>query len=75
MIARVPPPASVDLDQADRFLAKAVPWPKNGEGYVNIHGHKQSRERKIRSGQGVHAGRSRHWPLSPGWEDKNDLPS
>jgi hypothetical protein len=36
MTAHVPPPASVDLDQAGRFLAKAVPWPKNGEGYINI---------------------------------------
>jgi hypothetical protein len=36
MTAHVPPPASVDLDQAGRFLAKAVPWPKNAEGYINI---------------------------------------
>lgn len=25
------------LDQARRFLAKAVPWSENGEGYVNLH--------------------------------------
>ena len=36
MTVHVPPPASVDLDQARRFLAKAVPWPVNGEGYINI---------------------------------------
>ena len=36
MTVHVPPPASVDLDQARRFLAKAVPWPVNGDGYINI---------------------------------------
>ena len=36
MTVHVPPPASVDLDQARRFLRKAVPWPVNGDGYINI---------------------------------------
>src|SRR5450759_1624105 len=30
----IPPPPNTALDQARRFLAKTVPWPKNGEGYV-----------------------------------------
>ena len=36
MTAHVKPPASVDLNRARLFLAKAVPWPVNGEGYINI---------------------------------------
>ena len=36
MNAHVSPPANVTLDQARRFLAKAVPWPKNADGYINI---------------------------------------
>jgi hypothetical protein len=33
----IPPPANATLDQARLFLAKAVPWSENGEGYVNMH--------------------------------------
>ena len=53
MTVHVPPPASVDLDQACRFLAKALPWPESGEGYINISGRKRSPEREKPSGRAV----------------------
>ena len=36
MTRHVVPPATVPLEQARRFLAKAVPWPQNDEGYINL---------------------------------------
>lgn len=36
MNAHVRSPAFLDLDQARRFLAKAVPWPENRESFINI---------------------------------------
>ena len=54
MNARIVPPPNTALDQAHRFLAKAVPWPNNGEGYVNIHWS----ERKPNEAKRVWSGRA-----------------
>ena len=68
MTAHVIPPANAALDQARRFLAKAVPWPENGEGYVNIHlVRNEAWRQKSRSGRGALAVRStKRWAHSPG---------
>ena len=67
MTVHVPPPASVDLDQACRFLARALPWPEGGEGYINIIWSEKKPEKGNRSGRGALAVRStRPWAHSPG---------
>ena len=54
MNARIAPPPNSALDQAHHFLGKAVPWPKDGEGYVNIHWS----EKKPNEAKSVWSGRA-----------------
>jgi hypothetical protein len=48
-------PSTPDLDQARRFLAKALPWPIPGEGYVNIYWTRQGQgyDRPMWTGRAV----------------------